>query len=112
MRTLNSAGTNTEGTTRSADVPERNQFVPNSMLVRPAGSASQPTGRLAEVVICAFVQKVVRNRHFNEVTIQRQTAGVQVDHRLQACQRPRLRRVDSGDACRVPAASGRVGAGP
>jgi hypothetical protein len=42
---------------RSSDVPERNQFVPNSMLVRPAGSASQPIGRLAEVVICELVQR-------------------------------------------------------
>ena len=42
---------------RSADVPERIQFVPNSMLVRPAGSASQPTGGLAGVVICASVQR-------------------------------------------------------
>ena len=49
-RALNSP----EGTRRSADVPERNQFVPNSMLVRPAGSASQPTGRLA---ICDLVQR-------------------------------------------------------
>ena len=93
-------------------MPERIQFVPNSMLVRPAGSASQPTGRPAELVICALAQTSSGILTSNEVTVKGQAAGVQVDHRLQARQCPRLRRIDDSHARRVPAASGRFCAGP
>src|SRR5690348_4259245 len=54
--TQHSSGTMTDGITRTAERPLRSQVVPKLVLVRLAGSASQPTGRLAGVSLCAAAQ--------------------------------------------------------
>jgi len=49
IKTHTSSGTMAEGINSIADIPLRNHSVPEPMLARLAGAASQPTGRLTVV---------------------------------------------------------------
>ena len=56
ISTLYSSGTMTKGIFSSADATDLIQAVPNWMLARPDGSASQPPGRLPGVSVLALAQ--------------------------------------------------------
>lgn len=49
--------------------------------------------------------------HLDQIPIKGQTASVQVDDRFQARERPRLRRIDNGNASSVPTTPCRLRAG-
>jgi uncharacterized membrane protein YeaQ/YmgE (transglycosylase-associated protein family) len=75
MRTLRSSCMITEGTTRSAECPERAQLVPNRMLAWPAGHASQPPGGPPGVSTRAFSEPSKRGGLIGQIVCDSHVNG-------------------------------------